>query len=846
LTLTAWSETIPPGAAELSVAATKSMTEPASTPLHADAALAVYLEPHARDARVLVFEAEGGALGERLERVTRDVARIPRDGRVPATERAFDLIVAPDGEPLAQAGRIDALCRALARGGLLVIALREPGNDAPRRSRRGERERDTRPEDLVAQRLKNVRVLTQSPIAGFALVDPRSQAELSIDSRLVRGKAPEVVRRVIVASDAALPEEGKLWVEVPPAPVAESVDARVYESLRRAEDDAREALRREGELLRELEVLRRAEEQAVVLEKRARTYEQKLLSAEADYDDAVAKVRYFEAQVSERERALGEERAQREKRERELKKLESAFAKSDDKLARADAEAKAARAEAESARSELAELEERLRETSAGLRTAQADQKRAETVARDAVEELRRLEHGALERTEHDARVQELSAERDRAVQRALDAEVARESAQLRADELRAELLEQSAGSRGAVVDEQALIAVEVALQDSESARAELARELDDARAALADSQSALAAAGERLLELDRALADRERGLTELQGSALRSEALAVQIDTLQAELLQLKRAQREPVAAPSQAALSELSGERTGLLLRVREAESALRSAFVRGQALEARVIELSCPPVASIPGSGALSSLRERAELADAERERAERHSAELAQRVAELDAELTAARGEAKAAVSASELDELRDALARAEQRIDDLSRELDEADRIAAVHAEDDGRIETLEGELEAARRHMDELDDDVRGRDEEMRTLREESEARVAHSEAKAEESQRREAEARAERDAAHTALSEARSILSQLASRVGADASDPNALMEALDRNSVPPALVDALRTALDEAQRDRREAIERAGELERRVSELESPPPAPSDPAGV
>jgi len=788
------------------------MTELATTPAHADAALAVYLEPLARDARVLLFDAEGGAVGTRLGRVAAELEQLKpkalaghsgRGPRLPFPDRCFDLVVVVDSTNLpegsAARGVLNELARVLTRQGLVALAAPE----SPRRARRGERANDAGLASLFSATWKHVRTLAQNRLAGFALVDVGrdSPADLSVDSRLVRGTTPEALRRVHVASDAALPDEGRLWVEVPPAADSASaspaVDPRVYESLRRAEDDAREALRRESELLRELEHLRRSEEQAVHLEKRARSFEEKLLAAEADYDDAVAKVRYFEGQVTERERAYHKERDVREQLERELSRAESALSKAEavaqkaeSKLARHAAEGAKAEAEAKALRTELDEVEGRLREAGQALLAAQADTKRAETVARDLVEELRRFEHGALERAEHDALVEGLTAERDRAVARTLEAEVARESAQLRADELRAELHQLEGRARAHAHDVGALESAKSDLAVAEQARGEL-------EALLVEARAELVLVGQRAdglrAELDQASA---------QAIVLAQQATRAEPAKLSGPL---------PVHTP--AAILALDGEIKGLRLRLDETERA-RKAEVRRATEASRRAE------------------RTESDLVDS-RNAAHVREASLERRVEELSQALRAAAENTVVAPKfvPGDAEELRVALARADQRIDDLSRELDEADRIAAVHAEDADRLDMLEAELESARRHMDELDDDVRSRDEEMRRLRLETADQLSAAETRIEEARRREVDARTERDAAHATLAETKGVLTQLAHRFGLQEAEPAALIDALTQQTVQPSVVDALRAALSEAQTARSHAEERSAELERELA---------------
>jgi hypothetical protein len=84
-------------------------------------------------------------------------------------------------------------------------------------------------------------------------------------------------------------------------------------------------------------------------------------------------------------------------------------------------------------------------------------------------------------------------------------------------------------------------------------------------------------------------------------------------------------------------------------------------------------------------------------------------------------------------------------------------------------------------------------------------------------------------------ELRAERDDAHAALAEARAILSQLAARVGANTHDLPAIMQALDAQSAPPSMLDALRKALVEAQAARSDAEYQLSRLSLQLEERDT-----------
>jgi DNA repair exonuclease SbcCD ATPase subunit len=421
------------------------MTSPASSNVHADLALAVYLEPNIEGRRVLLLGDAQGILADRLDRLASQLeiidpaAREPSRGEVPELpfdDRAFDLVLVCDVSALPQpvGGAIRELRRVLGRDGILAATSAA----STRRRRRGPSAQSSL-ETLLSSEFRHVRVLAQSPIAGYALGEPDTREEFAIDSSLVDDRGdPE--RLIGIASDVHLPLEPRLWVEVPVSSAGSEPSGALVEELRRAEDEAREALHRESDLLRELEGERRARTEAEGQAERARVYERKLLAAEADYDDAVARVRYFEGAIGEHEASTRHERERREASERELAQAKKELAQRQQSAQRDESERAAARAELETAAGEIEELEQRLLGLGRQVLELEQDKRAHEQTARDLLEELRRLENETTAAVEHDARVGELEAERDRAVERALDAEVAREAAQMRSDELRAEL----------------------------------------------------------------------------------------------------------------------------------------------------------------------------------------------------------------------------------------------------------------------------------------------------------------------------------------------------------------------------------------------------------------------
>jgi SAM-dependent methyltransferase len=757
-----------------------TMNVSAASQTPADLALAVYLEPHAEQRRVLVLSGVDAplsrhltALAEHLD-VIDPTTRAEASGEVPELpfdDESFDLIVVADAGALPEPRRdaLRELRRTLARDGLLAIAVR---SDA-----KGEAEELER---LATREFARIKVLAQTPTLGYTLRDTdEPRAELSIDASLLRAQPERSERLVLLASDARPTLEPRLWVQVPSAEMlparGSDVNPRWVESLRKAEDEARRVLAREAELLRDLSREKKAREVAEAGKERTKALERKLLAIEADYDDAVARVRYFEGLVLEREAHEEADRGRGKDADRETSRLR-------EELARLESKLKAAEAGEGSVASESAEYERRLLELGSELSTALRETKRQEQIARDLLEELRGLEQRALVTVEQDARVAELEAERERAMQRALEAEVARESAQMRVDELRAELEQPPA-----------LATPSTALSaDFASARAELE-------------------------------AERDRLVHELE--ALRRH----RSDELDAQ----RQQENEQLAQ-----VSALRGERTGLRLRLDEAESALaafeQTARDDGRALDTRLSLAEARADAAIEALGAaetsLKSLRSEVDRGDAERG--------------------------ISAPVDGGRTAELEALLERAGHRIESLERELEEADRFAEENADDLNRLDALESELDGTRQKLDQVDDEVRTLQDELfskKQLLEEREAERAQNDAQVqqlraqlaqlsgehgvrlEQLARRESELAAERDDAHAGLAEARAILSHLAARVGADTHDLPAIMHALDQHAAPPSTLDALRKALVEAQAARSDAEYQLSRISLQLEERES-----------
>ncbi len=727
----------------------------------ADLALAVYLEPHAEQRRVLVLSGVDAPLSRHLTAVAEHLdvidptTRGESNGEVPELpfdDESFDLIVVADSaalpEPLRDA--MSELRRTLARDGILAIAVRSDEKGAGEALER-----------LAGREFAHVRVLTQTPTLGYTLRDADAgRAELSIDASLLREKPERSERLVLVASDARPKLEPRLWVQLPSAQLlagagrAAEVNPRWVESLRKAEDEARRVLAREAELLRELSHEKRLREQAEAGKERNKALERKLLAIEADYDDAVARVRYFEGLLLEREAQDEAERGRGKETDRE-------FARLRDELSRAEAKLKSAQAGEDNVAGESAEYERRLAELGGELSAALREAKHKEQIAKDLLEELRGLEQRALVTVEQDARVAELDAERERAMQRALEAEVARESAQMRVDELRAQL---------------------------ENAQAPAS--------APAPSQS------ERELALER-------------------DRLAHEVEALRHHRADELEAQRQQ-EGERLAQVSALRGERNGLRLRLEETERALlayeRAAQQGGGELDTRLSLAEARADAAIAALGAaeesLKSLRSEVDRAQVER-------AQILDSDAGRKAELEAALTRAEHRIEALER-ELEEADRFAEENADDLNR-LDalqsELDGTREKLDEVDDEVRALQDELAAKKDELARHERERGDHDEHLQRARAEVARLSSEHTVRLEQLSRREVELAAERDDAHAALAEARAILGQLAARVGADTHDLPGIMHALDQQTAPPSTLDALRRALAEAQAARSDA---------------------------
>jgi hypothetical protein len=674
----------------------------------ADLAVAVYLEPLLEGRRVLVVGRLPEAAEERITQVARsaDYIHPPAERRpserevpeLPFRDGALDVVFVQDlsqlPEPREEA--VAELRRVLDRDGVLAIGAEEASSRRRRRSSPPSEQLDS----LLGREFAHVRLFAQGPVYGQALEEVDGAAkEIAVDTSLVRKNRG--TRWLALAADRHVKVDARLWVQLPgstPGDDEAEDHPQVQQALLTAEQEARAAARREADALRALEAERRLRVEAERTAERAARLEERLDAAEADFDDAVARIRWLESDGAEKESVARQEHNRRFEAERQVTEAKAEVALAETKAEAARAGREAAHAEAQALAQECVEIEKRLVERAEVIQALEADAKRQETVAKDLLEELRRIEQQRVERIEHDGRVAELEIERDRAIQRALEAEVAREAAQMHVDELRAQLHARPA--RPSV--DPALAGTVLGLQRRVS---ELEKELENERERAQHGQA-------RFEQVDRELqALREDERVSRQKPARQEERYASDdVVTLREHL-------------SSEAA----RGERTGLLLRIDEAERAITS-------------------LTRIP-----------------------EHNGQDTVRVRELSAELTSMRLEYEERVT-----ELEDRLRAADQRADGLERELDEADRAAEAYADEGERLEQLERDLQAMQRRLDEVEDELRAAQDDLGVARSDVENVRLEASARIELAQRKESEARSERDEARAALEEARTILAQL------------------------------------------------------------------------
>lgn len=304
-------------------------------------------------------------------------------------------------------------------------------------------------------------------------------------------------------------------------------------------------------------------------------------------------------------------------------------------------------------------LEQHLRGRGARVRELEAELARRATLVRDITEELRERRH---------ARPSDAAIPAGSALERALDAEAARDEARFRADELQVqldarqrrldELYDAQAGFEGRVRGYRSRIAELEELRETSAARVRLLElDLDGAKETIRELEGKLVETGEQLElamikargaqpagpELEKAREALAEAIEERDRARAETLNLSAQIALAEGRIEGLRLGYETRIAMlgggpPSSAEsssgtereLSELRGARAGLRLRVADLEASLAAAEAGGDSDSLRA------DVGMLRADNGELTLR----LADVEEQRAE-----AVQRVADLTAALAA---------------------------------------------------------------------------------------------------------------------------------------------------------------------------------------------------------
>ncbi|WP_437597994.1 hypothetical protein WMF28_35405 [Sorangium sp. So ce590] len=668
--------------------------------LHPALVLSAYLEPLVRGRRVAVLgDATIGLADRLLQRGARlvhaydpDAARVAEklarsassrqphpsfavfDGDLGVRDGAFDTLVIPDLSIFSDPAEILRRARRLtAANGAAVIASPNPDvarGLLPAGARRGAAPGYYALYDLVALQFKQVRMVGQAPFVGYTVAEfaPKGEPEVSVDTSILDGS--EEPEWFIAVAGERLPRlDAFAVIELPFAGFPVAAAGPSVEALTEAEGRAE---RLGGELAELRTRHQRDRNDAGTRAESAVATAARLAEAEAELEARGARLREVEARAGDTHvraerlahqiRDMEEElRGQRdratrlskqlddEKRVRTKVELELGMIRNKPEIAGARDRLDAATAELDAARVRIAELE---------ARPAVAAPNPA-LAAR--VEELEAAAAGARRE------LSKITAERDTARRRAQEGERALEEAR-----------------RAAAKHE-----------EHEAARAELARERDRLKEradrlerdnrALEEQRSALDARRQlleaRIVELEQSVVVLERRAAELEKRDA-GEAAAAEIASLEAALRD-----RGHVIASLKAQLRE--SERVGKEL-VDELGTVFTSATAeRGGPGQAAGGE----PGGTLPGAGgpgdAVEALRQQLDALarSAAASEADAHAATW--KIAQLERELTEARGTAGSPPALHE--ELEQALIAAQAEIAALRRAAEQADAGAAGEA-----------------------------------------------------------------------------------------------------------------------------------------------------------
>jgi chromosome segregation ATPase len=648
-----------------------------------------------RAARVAasVLVADPNFVGDRIERRNLRVVHLA-DG-APLPGGPHDVIVVGDLADIGLATdvRVRQLAATLAPGGVLVVA--SSNGDAPVRFGRSPTDPALSYEalyQLLAQVFPAVRMLGQAPFVGFTVADFSADGDPSVvfDGSLL-GDASETPERFVALCGAAEVVLDAYAVVQLPAHAALAVG--------RASPVGPSSV------------------DAAAAEARATALSAELRAAREQVDAGNVHAEELEATLALRTGALAE-------LDGELERLRLELGAARDESETRVAALRIARDELEKLRAtpaappaDHARLEELLHERAREIRSRDEELARRATLFRDLVEELSALrEHRLIDETSaaadaerrgHEAaqrvtalEAQVLSArsERERAVQRALQAEAERTEAAFRVDEALGRLAEISERSGRA---------------DEERARreAELSGFVRGLRARAAELEELRGQAEARLamerLEVD----EKSNQIKDLQRSV---EELR---DQLELQIVRASSAGQQSAGAGHVGAFDELRAERDGLRARLEDREAALaaRAAAPSGDpTLLTRFEEASARATslaARFEESAAhASSLTARLAIAEAATESERQRVTDLTARVAERESALRAREGDVETGLRALQSSAARVTDLEAESRR--LTAALDEA-RACLVSlgasletAGRDGTRATLSGTLDA--------------------------------------------------------------------------------------------------------------------------------------------
>ncbi|WP_437966051.1 hypothetical protein WMF04_41535 [Sorangium sp. So ce260] len=678
---------------ESSLAAAGSPRHAAPAALHPALVLSAYLEPLVRGRRVAVLgDATIGLADRLLQRGARlvhaydpDAARVAEklarsastrqphpsfavfDGDLGVRDGAFDTLVIPDLSIFSDPAEILRRARRLtAASGAAVIASPNPDvarGLLPAGARRGAAPGYYALYDLVALQFKQVRMVGQAPFVGYTVAEfaPKGEPEVSVDTSILDGS--EEPEWFIAVAGERLPRlDAFAVIELPFAGFPVATAGASTEALTEAEGRAE---RLGGELAELRTRHQRDREDAGARAESAVATAARLAEVEAELDARAARLREVEARAGDTHvraerlahqiRDMEEElRSQRdratrltkqlddEKRVRTKVELELGMIRNKPEIAGARDRLDAATAELDAARARIAELEAR-------PAVAAPDPALAARV-----EELEAAAAGARRE------LSKITADRDAARRRAQESERALEEARRAAARH-----EESEAARGELARERDRLKERADRLEREN------RALEEQRSALDARRQLLEA---RIVELEQSVVTLEQRAAELEKRDP-GEAAAAEIASLEAALRD-----RGHVIASLKAQLRE--SERVGKEL-VDELGTVFESATAeRGGPGQAAGGEPGGTPQGPGGPGDAAEALRQQLDALARSAAASEADLRAASWKIAQLERELTEARGTVGAPPALHE--ELEQALIAAQAEIAALRRAAERED------------------------------------------------------------------------------------------------------------------------------------------------------------------